>query len=310
MRASVRCVGQGLAKALDRPFAHLRLDANTAPPEITIDLWDAVESGEEEPEDNRSLVRVGLGTPMRASRDGKVIFHRTHRTATCLDRNARHIVGVANDASLLSLFETGRPLYVPLMLCFRDAQIQFLHAATVGLNGRAIVMPGQSGSGKSTTSLRCLEAGLDFLGDDYIGVTANEDGSYCGSGLFSSAYGDQNTLAMFPGLAKTAVPPKREDEDKAVMLLAETHPEQLKAQAEVAAVVLPRVTQGEVTRLRPVSRGRALLSAAPSSIFQMLFPERAGFERIAAFIEAVDCYQLELGKDHRAAALLRELLEG
>jgi hypothetical protein len=309
MRTAVRCVGQRLAKALDRPFAHLRVEETGSAPEITVDLWDSAESGVDEPEGNRDLVTVGVGTPLRASADGVLAFHRTHRTATCLDRRSRHIVGVVNDARKLSGFEIGRPLYVPLLLCFRDAKIQFLHSAGIGRDGRAIIMPGQSGSGKSTTSLRCLEAGLDFLGDDYIGLVPNDDGSYCASGLFSSAYADAKTLAMFPELARHAVRPQLDVEDKSVLLLAEIHPSRLKAQAEVAAVVLPRVTDRDDTRLVPVSRGRALLAAAPSSIFQMLFPERAGFERIASFIEAVDCYRLELGRDHRAPEILAELLD-
>jgi hypothetical protein len=45
-----------------------------------------------------------------------------------------------------------------------------LHAACVGLQGRAILLMGPSGSGKSTVALQCLSEGFDFLSEDSVFV--------------------------------------------------------------------------------------------------------------------------------------------
>ena len=45
-----------------------------------------------------------------------------------------------------------------------------LHAACVGLAGRAILLMGESGAGKSTLSLQCLTEGFDFLAEDSVFV--------------------------------------------------------------------------------------------------------------------------------------------
>ena len=45
-----------------------------------------------------------------------------------------------------------------------------LHAACVGLDGRAILLMGPSGSGKSTVALQCLSEGFDFLSEDSVFV--------------------------------------------------------------------------------------------------------------------------------------------
>jgi len=48
-----------------------------------------------------------------------------------------------------------------------------LHAACVGQNGRGLLLMGDSGAGKSTTSLHCLLQGLEFVTEDSAFVTAD-----------------------------------------------------------------------------------------------------------------------------------------
>jgi hypothetical protein len=55
-----------------------------------------------------------------------------------------------------------------------DNRLALLHGATVARSGEAVVLAGVSGSGKSTTALACLDAGLDFLGDDACLVDPGE----------------------------------------------------------------------------------------------------------------------------------------
>jgi hypothetical protein len=45
-----------------------------------------------------------------------------------------------------------------------------LHAACVGLNGRGLLLVGDTGAGKSTVALHCLLHGLDFLSEDSVFV--------------------------------------------------------------------------------------------------------------------------------------------
>lgn len=63
-----------------------------------------------------------------------------------------------------------------------------LHAAAVSFDGRAVVLVGPGGTGKSTTALACARAGADFLGDDLCLAEAGDEDSepqvHC---LFASA---------------------------------------------------------------------------------------------------------------------------
>lgn len=47
-----------------------------------------------------------------------------------------------------------------------DDDYIFVHAGVVGINGKAVVLPGRSGAGKSTLVAALLDAGADYYSDD------------------------------------------------------------------------------------------------------------------------------------------------
>jgi hypothetical protein len=55
-------------------------------------------------------------------------------------------------------------------LASRTQGLVSLHAACIGLEGRGLLLLGDSGAGKSTASLHCLLRGLDFVSEDSVFV--------------------------------------------------------------------------------------------------------------------------------------------
>lgn len=51
--------------------------------------------------------------------------------------------------------------------------MQVLHGAVVGVNGRGVLLAAHGGGGKSTLSVSCLLAGMDFVADDYFLVNTH-----------------------------------------------------------------------------------------------------------------------------------------
>jgi hypothetical protein len=60
--------------------------------------------------------------------------------------------------------------FVVFTLASRAQRLVPLHAACVGLDGRAILLMGPSGAGKSTVALQSLLEGFDFLSEDSVFV--------------------------------------------------------------------------------------------------------------------------------------------
>ena len=66
---------------------------------------------------------------------------------------------------------------------------------------------------------------------------------------------------------------------------------------------LPQVVKNAVEpRIRPASKGEALLALAPTSLLQIPSPSRGvkGFNNLAQLAEQVPSYHLELGSDVRS----------
>lgn len=50
-----------------------------------------------------------------------------------------------------------------------------IHATAVALNGNAVLLRGESGSGKSDLALRLIDEGWDLVADDYTELTVHDD---------------------------------------------------------------------------------------------------------------------------------------
>ncbi len=170
------------------------------PPDICVEIGDVPESVPDAIE--RGLALVG--------RDETII--RTRRVADFwIARGERIVVApkpgraMSDVASLL--------LGAPLGAALHQRGALALHAAAVCRDGRAALLVGHSGSGKSTMAARLAGRGFTVL-DDNIAVLIERDGSFivqpgiaelrlCDDGVYPSGCGDR---APFLRLHKTRAP--------------------------------------------------------------------------------------------------------
>ena len=296
--ARVRIIGHGLADRIHQPFAHLQIDdAALKLPHLTVELWDQ--------RDTRVLCRVGsmqedclASNPiLTASPDGRFVFKQTRHSSVCFDRAEGRMVGCMSGAPLISLYERGRPLHGPLTLWHNDQDTPVIHAGLVSLNGHGVLFAGSSGSGKSTSSLVCVDAGFKYLSEDQTGLESSSNGSFLGHSLYNSAHVEANHLIRFPTLKPFAIKGRSPLENKFLILLSQVFPTRLEPVTEIKAVALPRVLQTEHSRIHRASKGETLKALAPSSLLvPRLSAGMQGFNRLVALVEKVPCFRLELGR--------------
>ena len=293
----MRCVGRRLAERLGRPFFHLRVNVEIgAVPELRIDLWDEAETGVG-CEGCRVADDGFRPGQVAASEDGRFVTHARSRTRTGFDRRAAHLVGWAVSAERLTLFELGRPLHSQLLLWLSDRGVQAVHAGLVARDGRGVLFGGPGGSGKTTVALTCLEAGFQYLGDDYVGLEAANEG-FIGHSVYVSTHIDPLHLRRFPALLPHAVKGTLSIEEKHLVLLPDAFPAGYGSQVPIRAVVLPRVTAADRTSWRRTSRAEALLRLAPSSLFMLPHVGAGdGFQVLSRLVESVPVFRLDLGAD-------------
>ena len=142
-----------------------------------------------------------------------------------------------------------------LMVLMRRGLVAW-HGGAVARDGRAVLIAGRSGSGKSTTVLNLLTAGFGFLADDEVYLRRRDNAVLVGAPP-GDLYATDATLAMFPGLRAFFAAPavQRGSAVKRRVAVAEAFPPATAARAPtpIAVLLFPCVAPGEPTALRPLA---------------------------------------------------------
>lgn len=290
---------EALAEKLSLPFRHLPSVPQGEAIALTVHMWDSVNRDDmASPWDTAGHSEHTTSAEKEISDD----FFGTYlgeQTLNLYDKGTRTAYFWTRDGSLLPDWITAAPLRTILNWFLTDQGIHLVHGGAVGVGGKVVLLSAPGGSGKSTTTLSCLLSGMDYLGDDYVGIETGEKHTvHC---LFNSAKITPNTIPTFPEMKeriwnKGNVGGKL-DGGKAVIFLQDLFPGQIPLKGELVAILIPVIKKE--TRLVPASKLQTMLALAPTTIFQLPLAradKMASFRRI---IDSVPCYFLELGPDIR-----------
>lgn len=309
----LRVIGRGLARELGRGLAHLATDRPAdATDRLTVDVWSVEETGigglVPAPGDDVPPARGIEAAVTLVSGGGRHLRHVTADSVLWLDRQVNHVAGWFTGSDRLTSYERGRPLQPVLRQWGLDSGLHLTHAGMVEWSDRGVLFGGPSGSGKSTSALACFLGGFNYLSDDCLLLT-EEDNAFVGSSLYNSVHLHAEHLVRFPSLRSHAVLPRLPVDEKAVAFLRETGRGGVATEATIDAVVLPRVSAGMSTVAR-LSPGRALVALAPSSLFMGLGDWQASLDRLGRLVSSVPTWSLALGEDVDAVPdLVRTLLK-
>jgi hypothetical protein len=103
---------------------------------------------------------------------GFLLFDRVSRILVPLDGSAA-LAEIAPPDCEITPGSTSLMLHIALTLALRRLGLYHLHAAgLVHPGGPRVLVAGDSGAGKTTTTLALIEAGFDYLGDDSLFIQA------------------------------------------------------------------------------------------------------------------------------------------
>ena len=307
-------VGRALADALAPSFAHMTGTLTGAIPTFapSVLLWDCAATRIPRPAVPDEAGWVAAGDGWRAStHDGsRYLCEERPGSLLWLDRQEGQLVGCFSDARQLGCADRARPLQRIMSEFCRSLGIQEIHAALVASEGRGVLIVGGGGRGKSTTSLDGLHGGLDFLGDDSVGIGEDERGSVQGHCLYASARIRPQQPARWPrfsGQWQFPEPP----EEKALFLPGMFLPDRVPRTARIVAIAVPAVTDGslQVTRTSPLDAFHALVHHSRDN--RRFGLSAVEFSRLSRMTKEVPCYRFEVDEDPaRVAGALRRLIDG
>jgi hypothetical protein len=304
----VRCVDSTYSRHLCLALSHLKHEF-TGDGDFTIHVWDGETAG---PPSN-SLLSSYLQTLHRdwtascGTRGELRGFHSPGFPAFYMPGpDVLNLVDVENrkafffkrDASPLPYWEAGSPFRPILHSWLSAAGLQFVHGGAVGENGGGVLLVGRGGSGKSTTTLLCLNAGMLYAGDDYCAVDCNAPVHL--HSLYNTAKLLPRDVDGFPELLPRIWNPQslvENSSDKATFFLADVAPDRMSLGFPLRALLIPRVTPQTGTRLTPCGPLEVLAAMAPSTVAQLPIAGRPDMERMAALAATLPAFILHLGSD-------------
>lgn len=295
-RVRVRIAGEELAARTLPALAHLR-SASDGRPDATLVAWDGEATGvgldlpetpEPEPGDAAEPFVVTRAPDLR------VVFQPLRGLLTAQAPPEPRATVFVRDARELAWFEAAMPYRIAWSWLLGGERRHVLHAGAVAVEDGAALLVGRGGSGKSTTAVQCLLAGLGYLGDDLVLLDC--DAEPWVHSLFSTAKLAARSFELLPALGSPDTRPLVPGQDKIVVQLAETSGDLLRRSAPVRAVICPRVVGSGPSRLVRVSAAHGLRALAPSTVMLVQHEEAAAVAAIARLVAAVPTYALELGE--------------
>ena len=304
----LRFAGVSMLTPLLTALSHL-ITTEEAVPSLTIHIWDKAASGCGLPslpiEPGTRVVRGHI-----AGEEGdriQMAMCTGYQGVSMYDTWSETALFFTPDAKQIPSYETAFPFRFILNWWIRKHNRQLAHCGAVGTDAGAVLLTGKGGSGKSNTTLTCLEAGMLYAGDDYT-VLDVEDKPHVHS-LYNSAKLEPADAKYFPTLHDAVRFEGTAGIEKSVLFLAQHFPERMFLEAPVRAILLPNVTAGDETSVTPVSGAACLAAMAPGTLFQLPGAGREEFQLMARFARTTPIYRLDLGTDRSTIpGVIRKLL--
>lgn len=307
----MRFAGEALVPRLMPALQH-RIDATArAVGDLEVCIFDTTTTGVQMP--------PPAWGPDAYGPKGEIVGFNTDRIRTVFqpgvdilhlfDRERSLAVYWVADPEHVPWWESSFPLRTILHWWTVPTSLQPAHSGAVGVQGRGVLVAGNSGAGKSTSTLACLRGGMQYVGDDYVLIDVDRPAVHS---LYSTAKLEPHNTARFPELEPLISNPDALDRQKALLYLADHRPDQLAHELEVVAIVLPRVSGLPDTTLHPTSAAAALSVLAPTTSFHLPGNGPEVFHKLNRLVRSLPCYTLAAGTDlaqipERLTGLIGEL---
>jgi hypothetical protein len=190
-------------------------------------------------------------------------------------------------------------LTIPLMEMLKRRSIFSVHAGAVSKRGRAILLAGPSGAGKTTLTLSLVRHGMAFLGDD-LTFLAGKNG---GGPLQVLPFADEVDLLpdaayRFPELGDALAQPRLPGWPKHALRLEDVTDVELAGScAPTAVVMLRNRTATPEPRLEVAPSAAAVLELAPNVLLTEPISTQANLDALGRLAGDAPCYFLDAGPD-------------
>ncbi len=293
-----------LEKALLPAFAHL-LSKGCTQSAYTVHLISMDELPCALPEIDWELIHKN---GMKGTTDGRFSFQFDieNMALSAIDLIEKRAFYITRSAEDLQWWASGSPLQAIIHSIARKEGMQLTHTAAIMGSSEAVLLTGKGGSGKSTTTLACLEAGLKGLGEDYCLVSPGHQP--CVYSIYQSAKLEKQTEKRFPSL----VPLRKNGatEQKGLYMYNELYFAKTASKAPLKAIFSLHRSSRDTPMHTEQSKEDALRDLMMSTIHQLPFYHSDSIALLRSIVEAIPTYSLALSYDlEQNAEYIKDFLQ-
>jgi hypothetical protein len=186
----------------------------------------------------------------------------------------------------------GAPLRHHLHWLLRARGRRIAHAASLGRDGRGILLLGHGGAGKSGTTLAGVAAGLQTVGDDYVALNGLDPA--VAQPLFHIVKQDGAGLARIAGLAERLAHLPLNWMNKVEFDPMGIFPGCFTDALRIDAIVVPRLAHAAVPRFAPATPGEAMRVLMRTNLYQYPGEADDGLTYYAALMRSLPTLHLDL----------------
>jgi len=301
--------GDALLPHIAPALNHLRT-AESESPDLTICLWDSHSTGTTMCPPPWKRDRYTYRGDIWGYNSGRIktAFHWIEFSLNMLDLEINKGLFWVEDTSSLPFWVNASPLRTLLHWWLEKNGCQLVHAAAIGTKSGAVLLTGEGGTGKSSTALSCLRAGLSYLGDDFVVVRPKPEPVVYS--LYNSAKLNADHVGNYPELSRFLSNPEVMEGKKAVLFLYPGFTAQLVASMPLKAIVVPRIADECMSRVIRASSEDILRASAFTTMTLLPGAGIKTYEFLSQLSSLLPCFTLELGHDPAlVAGAVTDLLE-
>lgn len=201
--------------------------------------------------------------------------------------------------------------HLALTELLRRRGLYTIHATALEKNGRGVLIPGNSGRGKTTSFISLLRSGYRYLSDDH--PLLRDAGAHVDLLPFPIKINvTEQTVKFFPELRTASAHVLQPRFPKRAFRAEDVYPASIGECCRPALVLFPHVIDASDSHLELLPKSRALEMLLPQAllVYDSEVAKRE-FQALVKLIQQVDSYRLHFGRDIlELPQLITPLLEG
>ncbi|MBN1623156.1 MAG: hypothetical protein JXN10_05950 [Clostridia bacterium] len=195
------------------------------------------------------------------------------------------------------------PFFTELHWWAQRRKMLLVHSASVGIDGKGVLISAPSGKGKSTLALACMLKGMDYVSDDYL--LLNTEGSATARPIYSTGYLTSDSLELLPVL-KQHIIVKNSERGKYLIDLTPFESQFVSA-LPLKAIVFPELCGNSFPSIVPTAPGIAIVQMVSAAANQKRAERNPEFLRtLLNQVKGLPSYKIYLTRDAEANAKVLE----